>query len=232
MITQCCIRHIYATKNSQLIDFAKSLERRRCNHHELESPLSSLECISEVVDPKGSLTNKHRYAVASQDCELRAHLRSLAGCPLVYISKSIVLLEPMNTATIQERDRGERSKFKAGLKGQRDPPLKRKRDDDEDAADDDTDGQAVGNDGPQQKKKKKRYGPKEPNPLSIKKPKKALPSAKPKPAEPKAPHSAAGDSTATAHEGDSSAQRKRRRRHKPKGDGKLESNGETEPAAT
>lgn len=73
-----------------LINFAKEkLERRRCNHHELEEPLSSLECISAVVDPKGSHTNKHRYVVASQSPKVRAHMRTIAGVPNVYINKSV-----------------------------------------------------------------------------------------------------------------------------------------------
>lgn len=67
---QCDMRQLYTAtpKNEALITFAKTLERRRCNHHELDEPLSSLECISSVVGPK----NKHRLIVASQDKKVRA----------------------------------------------------------------------------------------------------------------------------------------------------------------
>ncbi|KAF1975333.1 hypothetical protein BU23DRAFT_552717 [Bimuria novae-zelandiae CBS 107.79] len=226
MVTQCDMRRLYSSKNSQLIELAKKFERRRCGHHELDEPLSSLECISSVVDPKENQTNKHRLIVASQDLRVRARMRTIAGCPLIYINKSVMIMEPMNTATEEQREQEERNKFRLGLKGQRNPaPPKRKRDNEDSADDgDNIEGQATEDARPQ--KKKKRKGPKEPNPLSIKKPKKETPSegnTKPRSADAKPSHSAAVESNDATAEVEGSGHRKRKRKHKPKGDGEGDS---------
>src|SRR5579862_5827982 len=101
VITQCSMRHLYndSSLDSALVDEAKTYERRRCNHHTLDKPLSTLECLSSVVDPKSNSTNKHRYVIASQDGEARAFMRKVAGVPLVYISRSVMIMEPMADAT-------------------------------------------------------------------------------------------------------------------------------------
>lgn len=227
MITQCCMRHLYNAKpkNEALITEAKGYERRRCNHHELENPLSSLECLSEVVDLKGSLTNKHRYVVASQDTEVRAHMRRIAGVPLVYISKSVMIMEPMNEVTEEQREREERSKFRAGLKGQRNPGTgeKRKRENDEGRQDGGSiDAHATGDARPQ--KNKKRKGPKEPNPLSVKKSQKtqapqAASTAISKLPDPDTAKAPTADAPNAPHlDGEGPAPRKRKRKHKSKGD--------------
>ena len=112
------MRHLYASSasNQALILKAKEFERRRCNHHVLEQPLSSLECLSSVVDPKNSRTNKHRYAVASQDTSIRKHMRDIPGVPLIYISRSIMVLEPMAISTTDLNERHEKGKLRTGLK--------------------------------------------------------------------------------------------------------------------
>ncbi|WKT39327.1 hypothetical protein QSH57_001146 [Fusarium oxysporum f. sp. vasinfectum] len=151
MITQCEIRKLYAARNEpgvhEAIDLAKTLERRRCGHHpdDYPEPLSTQECLRSVVDPKATLQNKHRYVVASQDQEVRRMLRGIKGVPLIYIKRSVMILEPMADESVQVRAKEERSKFRAEIKNQLG---KRKRDD----ADDDERG---------------------PNPLAVQKPKKA-----------------------------------------------------------
>jgi len=222
MITTCDMRHLYNAKpkNETLILQAKEYERRRCNHQDLEEPLSSLECLSSVVDPKDSGTNKHRYVIASNDSSVRAKMRQIAGVPVIYISRSVVLMEPMADVTEQFREREEKSKFKLGLKGQRNPgnadaPPKRKRaDEGQDAEGNQSiSDQATGEARPKAKKHK---GPKGPNPLSVKKPKKDKTSA-PKKARPSTSETAGGDD----HRGnrDDSAPKKRRRKHKSKAEG-------------
>ncbi|PVI08202.1 hypothetical protein DM02DRAFT_608278 [Periconia macrospinosa] len=219
MITQCSMRHLYKAtpKNNALIDQAKTYERRRCNHHELEEPLSDLECLKEVVDPKGSMTNKHRYVVASQDEKVRKHMRRIAGVPVIYISKSVMLLEPMGTSSEEARNREEKSKFRLGLKGARNPDAgqKRKRDSNEEGQDDIAEEKST--DARPQKKKKKQHGPKQPNPLSVKKSKKA---ETPKNATPRTPETSEPQTTVTedAEGGAAGTTRKRKRKHKPKGD--------------
>lgn len=219
MITQCSMRHLYnaTPKNNALIDQAKTYERRRCNHHELEEPLSDLECLKEVVDPKGSMTNKHRYVVASQDEKVRKHMRRVAGVPVIYISKSVMLLEPMGTSSEEVRNREEKSKFRLGLKGARNPDAgqKRKRDNNEEGEGDITEDKPKD---ARPQKKKRQHGPKQPNPLSVKKSKKA---ETPKNTGPRAPETSEPQTSATgdAEGGAASTTRKRKRKHKPKGDG-------------
>lgn len=174
LITQCSMRHLYAQNKepgvARVIDKAKDYERRRCGHHpeEFPEPCSTLECLGGVVGPK----NKHRYVVASQDQEVRSKMRGIPGVPLVYINRSVMILEPMAGATTRVVQKGERAKFRAELK-QSDPAPgeKRKRGDGDDSEGSDDDDAEKKDEEPK-KKKKKRKGEKGPNPLSVKKPKK------------------------------------------------------------
>jgi U3 small nucleolar RNA-associated protein 23 len=233
MITTCDMRHLYLAKpkNETLILQAKEYERRRCNHQDLEEPLSTLECLSSVVDPKDSHTNKHRYVVATNDSKVRAHMRLIAGVPLIYISKSVVLMEPMANASEQQREREEKSKFKLGLKGQRnaDAGQKRKRSNEEGKEGHSIEDGARGDARPSKKTRQK--GPKEPNPLSVKKAKKE-PAAPKSPAAKKAKSTdvdTPGKSTAgsiDAVDAEGTATRKRKRKHKSKADSAGEDTGE------
>ena len=73
-------------------------------------------------------------------------MRRLPGVPMVYIKRAVMIMEPPSPASLDRKDSLERQKL-GGVEGLR----KRKRGtDDED------------------KVKKKKKGPKEPNPLSIK----------------------------------------------------------------
>lgn len=225
------MRHLYDAKpkNETLILQAKEYERRRCGHHELDEPLSTLDCLTSVVDPKGSRTNKHRYVVASNEKEVRAKMRSIPGVPLIYISKSVVLMEPMTSATEDFRDREEKSKFKQGLKGARKPDAgeKRKRDDEEDK-----DDKSIATE-TQAPKKKRAKGPKQPNPLSMKKKKtdtskaQSVSENKAKPVESKDSQAAGAD----AADGEVAAPKKRRRKHKSKAEGGATEGGAAEGGA-
>jgi len=227
MITQCSMRHLYAASTepgvSFLIEKAKLFERRRCDHRpeDYPEPLSTKECLASVVDPKGSKTNKHRYVVASQELEVRKHMRGIMGVPLVYINRSVMIMEPMAGATAETREREERGKFRAGLKGVRgsgSQGMKRKRGDDGEAID--SGPQAGAEDGTVKKKVKQRNGPKGPNPLSIKSSKKKgdrqdLPSAS---RADDVKIIRVGSPNPGPDESDPSTKKKRRRKHKS-GDG-------------
>lgn len=175
LITQCSMRHLYAQNKepgvAKVIDKAKDYERRRCGHHpeQFPEPCSTLECLGSVVGPK----NKHRYVVASQDLEVRSKMRGIPGVPLVYINRSVMILEPMAAATTRVVQKGERAKFRAELK-QPDTTTggKRKRGDGDDSEGSDSEDDAEKKDEEPKKKKKKRKGEKGPNPLAVKKPKK------------------------------------------------------------
>lgn len=149
MITQCTIEHLYRAKTpegKQAVALAKTFERRRCGHvPQNDQTLSAFECIKEVVGP----TNKHRYAIATQKPKLRAILRQVVAVPIVYISRSVMILEPMSGATKNARKNMEESKLTQGLNKV------------------DTDNEEASQNGETPHKKK--TGPKGPNPLSVKK---------------------------------------------------------------
>ncbi len=214
MITQCSMRHLYAAAKepgvSFLIDKAKTYERRRCGHkpEEYLEPLSTKDCLASVVDPKGSKTNKHGYVIASQDLDVRKHMRGILGVPLVYINRSVMIMEPMAEASAGNREKEERVKFRAGLK-RGNGNLKRKRNE----GDDTKDGVQDREDIPKNKKNAIK-GPKGPNPLAMKKSKKRSEPADTTGTEDTAQKPPSGG----ADEPDPSAKRKRRRKNKS-GDG-------------
>ena len=148
------------------------MERRRCGHHTLEAPLSALECISNVLDSKGQGTNKNRYVVASQEEEVRRHCRGMRGVPLLYVKRSVMVMEPMAERSVSVREGIEREKFRAGLRGR---GLrgggKRKREEEDSAAEVEKadHGAEGGAEGDRAIKRMKTKGMKGPNPLSVKK---------------------------------------------------------------
>ncbi|KAJ4295719.1 hypothetical protein N0V88_004421 [Collariella sp. IMI 366227] len=180
MITQCCIRALYAKNKpgpnrdpavGPAIERAKTFERRRCGHLMDADPLAERECMMSVVDPKGKGENKFRYVVVTQDEEL--------------------ILEPMSSQSARVREREERAKFMEGIIRR---PQKRKREDgesgeeqsgteDEGEGGDERSG-AAGED--KLKKKKKTYGRKGANPLAVKK-SKLRGADEPRPRKPAAP---------------------------------------------
>ncbi|RYP80140.1 hypothetical protein DL769_002626 [Monosporascus sp. CRB-8-3] len=201
----------------EAIELAKEkFERRRCGHHpdQYPEPLSSYECVNSVVDPKKNGVNKHRYVCAVNDDHLRASLRQIPGVPLIFIRRSVVLMEPMAAATAKVRSAEERKKFRAEILM---PGGKRKRDDD--SEDEDGNGSKGGaksgeaTKAPERKKKKK--GPKGPNPLSVKKKKKTpnQPGSKPKEEKMEEPPKTVGDDAGTIEQ----PKKKRKRKHKSSG---------------
>ena len=156
---------------------AKSMERRRCNHHLLEQPLSTLECLSSIIDPKGSRNNRHRYVVASQDDEVRKYCRAVKGVPLIYVKRSVMVMEPMAESSLGAREGFEKGKFRSGIRGKAvHVAQKRKREEGESTDDENAEAPQGGLSSEDARakelvvKKKKAKGPKGPNPLSAKKP--------------------------------------------------------------
>ncbi|KAJ5780332.1 hypothetical protein N7457_005492 [Penicillium paradoxum] len=129
---------------------------------------------------------------------LRSAARSIPGVPIIYVKRSVMVLEPMSNPSEMVREGHERGKFRAGLDV--DPMLgKRKRDGegDEDASD--------------AEEPKKKRGPKVkgPNPLSVKKSKKKTDAPAPK-KEKIAPKE---DATEQQDDESAAAKPKRKRRH-------------------
>ena len=92
--------------------------------------------------------------------------------PLVYISRSVMILEPMAERTERVKEGEEKAKIKAGLKARIGGAVeKRKREDEDEEDEQERAGAEEAQDEPA-KKKRKAKGPKGPNPLSMKKSKK------------------------------------------------------------
>lgn len=151
MITQCCMQALYLTNNQPAIELAKTFERRRCNHN-IKDPKTPVDCIRSIVDIDGE--NKHRYIVASQSMKLRRKLRCVPGVPLVFMNRSVMVMEPASDASKRAAALSENAKLQAGLNDKKVGYV-----DKEEAA-------------AEAPLKKKRKGPSEPNPLSVKKKKK------------------------------------------------------------
>lgn len=154
MITQCCMQALYETKNEHAIDLGKQFERRRCGHMPSDA-VSPKECIQSVVNINGK--NKHRYVVACQDVEIRRLLRKVPGVPLLHISRSIMIMEPISDASTTVSQMQEEAKL---FKGLNDPRYAGIKDESEEVK------------ANVSTTKKRKIGPKQPNPLSIKKKKK------------------------------------------------------------
>ncbi|KAI1817773.1 Fcf1-domain-containing protein [Poronia punctata] len=174
LISQCSMRHLYARNTepgvAATIEFAKEkVERRRCGHHpsDYPEPLKESECIHSVVDPNSKGVNKHRYVCAINDDELRSTLRNVQVVPLLYIRRSVLIMEPASSNTVKARSRDEKAKFTSELKM---IEGKRKREINE--SDDEGANPSKKGTESTKPKKKKPNGPKEPNPLSVKKKKK------------------------------------------------------------
>lgn len=153
MITQCCMQALYATKDQGAIEMAKTYERRRCNHPPKE-PKTSLECIESVVNFNGK--NKHRYVVATQDIDIRRKLRRVPGVPLIYMNRSVMVMEPLSEASERLSKVREEEKLFKGLNDPKHAGL---------AHDESVD---LVDSVKQKQPSKKKGGPKEPNPLSVK----------------------------------------------------------------
>lgn len=187
MITQCCIKELYDEKADPSIRLAKTMERRRCGH--VEKAETPHDCVLECVGSR----NKNRYVVATQDVSLREKLRRVPGVPLIYINRSVMILEPASPATTMVKD--EREKAKIGLSSEEAVILgKRKRGgaqvarktqeaepidsdriiDSEISVADIASTDAQTRQSEHEAPKRKKRGPPGPNPLSVRKPKSIL----------------------------------------------------------
>ena len=199
MITQCCMEALYRSKNEDAITLAKRFERRRCGHRDPTQEDKGVkkphDCLWDVVVVDGQ--NKHRYVVATQKDKLRQRLRRVPAVPLLYVNRSVMIMEPMSSVTERARELIERGKLVGGLNEVVTASKKRKTTEDGSGSDSDSEGSEAEGDKPTVKKRK---GPKQPNPLSIKKKKTPTTMAR----------KAVSDAK---QEGEATAGKKRRRRH-------------------
>lgn len=113
---------------------------------------------------------------AAMGDDIRVYVREIPGVPIIYVKRSVMVLEELSKASLGVRMREEKDKFRGGLLGA--GSRKRKRDDNDDDHDggEDADGKnegAANAAAPPKKKKSKKI--KGPNPLSVMKKKKRPP---------------------------------------------------------
>ncbi|RHZ43928.1 hypothetical protein Glove_801g9 [Diversispora epigaea] len=136
----------------------QKFEQRRCEHR--KKAVTSAECLSSIIEQD----NPHNYCIATQNELLRESFRNVPGVPLLYINRSVLIVEPPSRATLEivkkvefEKTLAPRNEIKFLKKINSDTIIK-------------GENEII-------KKKRKSKGFKRPNPLSCKKKKaKPLPS--------------------------------------------------------
>jgi U3 small nucleolar RNA-associated protein 23 len=71
----------------------QNIEIRKCKHY---PPRPANECITGLIGDK----NFHRLCIGTQDKPLRIDMRKIEATPLVYIDRSVMILEPPSLATL------------------------------------------------------------------------------------------------------------------------------------
>ncbi|KAF9364477.1 hypothetical protein BGX34_001406 [Mortierella sp. NVP85] len=211
MVTPCTMATLKSRgdEGSGAFIASKRFEKRRCKHQE---PVDESICLSEIIAD----SNPHNYVVGSQSKKLRLKFAMVPGVPLLYIKRANMILEPPSATSLQAGRNIESQKTHASntelqtLKAVKvsalgkvsmDAKLIKKIDAKKEAKHQKLEVKKA-------KILKKRAGPKEPNPLSVKK-KKAAPA---QPVKRKEAPTGEGSEEAPA--------KKKRKRRKPKSDRK------------
>ncbi|KAL7749247.1 hypothetical protein RI367_005399 [Sorochytrium milnesiophthora] len=177
----------------------RRFELRKCGH---PRGLSAAECLTQLI---GS-TNEQRLVIATQDTKLRSTFRNIPGVPLLYLSNSVLVIEPHSAATLDYVARHEQGKTLVPASEKKQLKVLKSRDA---PATTTTTPTVPSGKMPARKKVKG------PNPLSVKKRKRTDDeerSAKRPKAEQAAPESFNADATAVP----TTEQHKKRRRQKKK----------------
>lgn len=141
---------------------AKGNELRKNKNHFVLAAADWDEAIKDEKDRRKLESQRREKRKRGElDEDARKGARMIPGVPIIYVKKSVMILEEPSVATERAVRGIEKDKYKDGIGGAV-RGTKRKREDEEDGSDSNEAGT-------QQASKKKRKGPKEPNPLSVKK---------------------------------------------------------------
>ncbi|KAL5333494.1 hypothetical protein BJX70DRAFT_392151 [Aspergillus crustosus] len=165
-----------------------TLPLRHCSHNADSTPIDEAECLISLLSPLADVKrNKEHYILATSDPPmksapapdvgkkrkrgddeafqallraqgLRRNARSIPGVPIVYVKRSVMILEPMSAPSEGIREGVEQDKFRVGLN--------------QNAGKSAGGNKERGKDEGEKKTKKALKKLKEPNPLSVKKTKK------------------------------------------------------------
>ena len=205
---------------------------RYCKHNDEETALSEVDCLIDLLagQPRGNELpkNKQHFVLATAEVgdvekrgagrrgvDVREAARNVPGVPIVYVKRSVMVLEELSQASLRVKRQGEREKLREGLVGGGVGPGSRKRKrGDEEGEVEEAGGNALGGDSVAGVKRRGVKKTKGPNPLSVKK-------KKPKPqtrAQNGAGDAGGGDHTelTEVQEGADMPKARRRRKHKSK----------------
>ena len=155
---------------------------RHCKHNPDEAPLSQAECLLDLVagQPRGNEQpkNKQHFVLATADpsdkerkgkgyVDLREQVRQVPGVPIVYVKRSVMVLEELSSASERVKRGVERERLREGLVlGTRKRKSMENEEEDEDGDADQENGGGVEAVKNLKVGKKREKGP---NPLSVRK---------------------------------------------------------------
>jgi U3 small nucleolar RNA-associated protein 23 len=165
---------------------------RYCKHNDQETAVEEVDCLIDLVagQPKGNeqVKNKQHFVLATAEptdaekrkagrgfVDVREAARNVPGVPIVYVKRSVMILEELSRASLRVKGEVERERLREGLLGGAGRKRKRKGGDEE--GEEEEEGKEEGEDVASSKRRVVKKV-KEPNPLSVKK-------KKPKPQRPK-----------------------------------------------
>jgi U3 small nucleolar RNA-associated protein 23 len=90
-VTKCVIAELQSLGDACMdaLHFTKSVHVHKCGH---KHPLGASECIRATVGD----TNEDRWMVATQDSELKDHMRAIPGVPLIFMSRVVLHMEAVS----------------------------------------------------------------------------------------------------------------------------------------
>jgi rRNA-processing protein FCF1 len=105
LVSSCVIAELSALGPSLAASCAYAHQHRlvKCGH---TPALPASECIASLVGVK----NRHQYFVASQDTELRARLRAVPGTPLMYLTRTLIVMEHTSEESMAQLEKIEAKK--------------------------------------------------------------------------------------------------------------------------
>ncbi len=170
--------------------------------------LATADPLLERNHASGPPGKARRTMSASAGQDIRAYAREIPGVPIIYVKRSVMILEELSAASLGVRRREEKDKFREGIIGP--GSRKRKRDDEDGKSNEGEDkGEADVAEPTKKKKVKKVRGP---NPLSVLKKKSKAKTQNPRPrTEMSVPTSLPEEHVSTAP--DQQPKAKRRRKH-------------------
>jgi U3 small nucleolar RNA-associated protein 23 len=108
--TSCIYKELKSLKLFHLLENYKNYELKFCSHKN-NTQVSGAECIKSIIGTE----NKLKFGVATQDKELRRELANVPGVPLIYTNRSVYILEPPSSSSLEFLEKREAEKYSSHL---------------------------------------------------------------------------------------------------------------------